>query len=64
MNKPTREDFKIIIKYFDRFHLKTTKIFNYEISCKVIDLIRLKEHNTAIGIEKIRKYRTDMNKYI
>ena len=64
MNKPTRQDFKTIIKYFDRFHLKTTKIFNYEIWCKVIDLIKLNEHNTTIGIENIRKLRTELNKYI
>ena len=64
MNKPTRKDFKIVIDYFQKFLLKTTKRKNFEIWCKVIDLIALKKHTGMININDIRKLRSEMNKYI
>jgi len=64
MNRPTRENFSAIIKYFQIFLLKTTKILNFELWCKVIDIITINQHNTPLGLKKIRKLRTEMNKYI
>jgi hypothetical protein len=63
MNKPTRKNFSNIIEYFNRFTLKTTKNLNFEMWCKVIDIITLKEHSTAASLKSIRKLRFEMNKY-
>jgi len=64
MNNPLRKDFKLLVDYFHRFPLKTSKKFNFELWCKVLDLIRLKKHNTPEGLKLICKLRTGMNKYI
>jgi hypothetical protein len=64
MNRPTRENFSVIIKYFQIFLLKTTKFLNFELWCKVIDIITINQHNTPLGLKRIRKLRTEMNKYI
>ena len=63
MNKPTRKNFSILIDYFQKFSLKTTKKLNFEFWCKVIDIISRNEHNTPHGLEEIRNLRTKMNKY-
>jgi hypothetical protein len=54
----------LLIEYFNKFPLKTTKILNFNQWCKVIDLISMKKHNTPEGLKLIRKMRTEMNKYI
>lgn len=64
MNNPIRKDFMLLIKYFQKFPLKTTKNLNFELWCKVIDLIKLKKHNTHEGLKIIKELRTEMNKYI
>lgn len=64
MNNPLRKDFSLLIQYFYRFLLKTTKCLNFELWCKVINLIKLKKHNTEEGLKLIKKFRTEMNKYI
>ena len=64
MNNPKRNNFILLIEYFNKFPLKTTKILNFNLWCKVIDLIRMKKHNTPDGLKLIRKIRTEMNKYI
>lgn len=64
MNKPIRKYFALIIKYFEIFPLKTTKSLNFELWCKIIDLIKLKRHNTKEVLELVKKLRTEMNKYI
>lgn len=63
MNNPKRINFLLLIDYFKKFPLKTTKTFNFELWCNVIDIIKLKEHNTEKGLIKIRKLITRMNKY-
>ena len=64
MNKPTRENFSVIIEYFQNFSLKTTKNLNFKLWCEVIDIISINQHNTPLGLKRIRKLRTEMNKYI
>lgn len=64
MNKPIRKDFALIIQYFEEFPLKTTKSLNFELWCKVIDLIKLKRHNTKEALELIKRLRAEMNSYI
>ena len=64
MNNPKRKNFILLIEYFNKFPLKTTKILNFNQWCKVIDLISMKKHNTPEGLKLIRIIRTEMNKYI
>jgi len=64
MNNPLRKNFPLLIEYFYNFPLKTTKYLNFKLWCKVIDLIKLKKHNSKEGLELIKKLRTEINKYI
>ena len=64
MNKPIRKDFALVIQYFHQFPLKTTKSLNFKLWCKIIDLIKLKRHNTKEGLKLIKRLRIEMNKYI
>lgn len=64
MNKPRRKDFALIIQYIQEFPLKTTKSLNFELWCKILDLIKLKRHNTKEGLELIKRLRIEMNRYI
>jgi LAGLIDADG endonuclease len=64
MNNPLRKNFSLLIEYFHDFPLKTTKYLNFQLWCKVIDLIKLKKHNSKEGLKLIKKLRTEMNKYI
>lgn len=64
MNNPLRKDFELLIQYFHQFPLKTTKSLNFELWCKIINIIKLNKHNSKEGLELIKKLRTEMNKYI
>lgn len=52
---------KKFIKYFDQFHLLSSKYVNYLKWRKVYSIIQKKEHLTKNGIEKIIKKKSNMN---
>ena len=52
---------EIIIPYFMRYPLLTSKQVNFELLKKVVDLINKKEHLTREGIQKIVAIRASMN---
>lgn len=51
-----------VIKYFDNFHLQSSKHNNYLKWRKVYKLIEEKHHLTEIGIDKILKLKNSMNR--
>jgi len=51
---------KIIIDYFDKFHLNSSKYINYLKWRKVYRFVQRKEHYTIKGIEKIRKIQKNL----
>ena len=53
---------KNVIKYFDQFHLLSTKYINYLKWRKAYIIIQKKEHLTTLGLEKINKLKKTMNK--
>jgi len=55
MNNPKRKDFSLIIDYFNNFPLKITKLLNFQMWCKVIDIIALKKHNSIEGLKNNKK---------
>jgi LAGLIDADG endonuclease len=54
----------IIIEYFNKLPLKTTKKKSFNLWRKVYFLIMYKEHLNPEGLIRIRSLRTYMNKYI
>lgn len=53
---------KNVIKYFDQFHLLSTKHVNYLKWRKAYIIIQNKEHLTISGLEKIIKLKKTMNR--
>jgi LAGLIDADG endonuclease len=51
MKNPKRKDFSDVINYFNNFPLKTTKSFNFQLWCQVIDMIIMKKHNSIEGLK-------------
>lgn len=64
MYKPIRKDFSLIIQYFHQFPLKTSKSLDFQLWCKIINLIKLKRHNTKEGLKLIKRLINEKNKYI
>lgn len=54
----------LIREYFNNFQLKTTKLNNFLIWSKIIDLIHNKQPLSQNEFKEIKKLRTKMNKYI
>ena len=53
---------KKVIKYFDNFHLLSSKHVNYLKWRKAYIIIQNKEHLTNLGLEKIKKLKKSMNR--
>ncbi len=53
---------KKVIKYFDSFHLQSSKYINYLKWRKAYIIVQEKRHLTDIGIDKIRKLKNSMNR--
>ena len=53
---------KKVIKYFDQFHLNSSKHVNYLKWRKAYIIIQNKEHLTTSGLEKITKLKKTMNR--
>lgn len=53
---------KKIIKYFDTYHLQSSKYINYLKWRKVYTIIQTRDHLTESGIIKIKKIKNSMNK--
>ena len=53
---------KKVIKYFDNFHLQSSKHNNYLKWRKVYLMIQKKHHLTEIGIDKIKKLKNSINR--
>lgn len=62
MNNPLRKDYNLLLNYFQRFPLKTTKNYNFKIWCDILKIIVEKKHKTLVGFEKIKKLRNELNK--
>jgi len=54
---------KKVIKYFDHFHLQSSKHISYLKWRKVYLLIQSKDHLTEEGLNKIKKLKESMNKH-
>lgn len=54
---------KKVIKYFDHFHLQSSKHISYLKWRKVYLLIQSKDHLTEQGLNKIKKLKESMNKH-
>jgi hypothetical protein len=53
---------KKVIKYFDNFHLQSTKYNNYIKWRKTYIIVQAKDHLTEIGIDKVLKFKNSMNR--
>lgn len=51
---------KLIVDYFDKFHLNSSKYISYFKWRKVYRIVQRKEHLTIKGIEKIRKIKKNL----
>nr|QJQ34997.1 LAGLIDADG endonuclease [Fusarium sacchari] len=51
-----------VIRYFDNFHLQSSKYINYLKWRKTYILIQERHHLTEIGIDKIMKFKKSMNR--
>ena len=55
------ENLKKLISFFQEHNLQTIKKENFEIFCKIIDLMENKEHLTKEGLNKIALLASSMN---
>jgi len=55
---------KKVIDYFNKYSLKTTKRYSFEIWTKIYFMLKNKEHLNKEGLDNIRNLRTNMNKFI
>ena len=53
---------KKVIKYFDNYHLQSSKYFNYLKWRKAYIMVQAKDHLTEKGIDKIYKLKNSMNR--
>lgn len=53
---------KKIIPFFRKYPLHGTKRLDFEDFCKIIELVKNKEHLTNKGIEEIIKIQSGMNR--
>lgn len=51
-----------IIPFFREYPLHGTKRLDFEDFCKIIELVKNKEHLTSKGLEEIRKIQSSMNR--
>jgi hypothetical protein len=51
-----------IIPFFKKYPLQSVKSFDYENFCKVAEIMKVKGHLTAEGLEQTRKIKSVMNK--
>ena len=61
----SRKDLKEkIIPFFQKYPLKTTKQLNFQLFCKIIDLMDQNEHMNMKGLRKIAKIISKMNRKV
>jgi hypothetical protein len=64
MNKSKEKHYIKFINYFNKYPLKTNKFLNYQIWCKINNLVALKLHKTNEGFKNIKELRSRLNKKI
>jgi hypothetical protein len=62
MNRTERKDFLLVINYFKKFSLKTTKSSSFQIWCQIINMLALKKHKSIDGLKEIEELRIKINK--
>lgn len=55
MTKLIRSGSTLVIDYFDRFPLKTSKIENFKVWCKIVEIIKFKQYFTKDDLDEIKK---------
>lgn len=54
---------EIIIPFFEKYEIEGIKHTNYEYFKEVVEIMKVKEHLTYEGLERIKEIKSNMNKY-
>ena len=58
------ELYNVIIPFFRKYPLQSKRIYDFNLFCRIVSSVLLKEHQTPHGLLKIQEWKSQMHQYL